>query len=230
MNKMSIIIASNKDIEKTLEGLKKRIKNRDIVYINNKKELTLDNIKKNNPEYIFFPHWSYRVPLEIYETYDCVIFHMADVPFGRGGSPLQNQVARGIYDTKLSALKCIEEYDAGPVYLKMPFQLYGTADEILIRAYRTIEDMILYIVDNKPEPIPQVGEITTFKRRNPKDSSVSELKKLEEVYDYIRMLDGEGYPPAYLEHNKIRIEFSRVSMKKGYLIADAIITMRDKDE
>ena len=31
---------------------------------------------------------------EIHENYKCIIFHMTDLPFGRGGSPLQNLISR----------------------------------------------------------------------------------------------------------------------------------------
>ena len=40
--------------------------------ITDKENLTLENIKKINPKYIFFPHWSWIVPKEITDSYDCV--------------------------------------------------------------------------------------------------------------------------------------------------------------
>ena len=55
---------------------------------------------------------------------------MTDLPFGRGGSPLQNLITRGISKTKISALRCNEEIDAGPIYLKRPLSLHGSAEEI----------------------------------------------------------------------------------------------------
>ena len=41
---------------------------------------------------------------------------MTDLPFGRGGSPLQNLIIRGIYDTKISAIKANKEIEAGDIY------------------------------------------------------------------------------------------------------------------
>ncbi len=49
-------------------------------------------------------------------NFNCVVFHMTDLPFGRGGSPLQNLISRGIYKTKISAIKVVKEIDAGPIY------------------------------------------------------------------------------------------------------------------
>jgi hypothetical protein len=57
---------------------------------------------------------------------------MTDVPFGRGGSPLQNLIVRGRRETKLTALRMSREFDAGPVYMKEPLSLEGGAEEIYL--------------------------------------------------------------------------------------------------
>ena len=70
--------------------------------MSDKDELAMDKLKEINPRYIFFPHWSWIVPEDILNAYECVCFHMTDVPYGRGGSPLQNLIIRGHKDTKLT--------------------------------------------------------------------------------------------------------------------------------
>lgn len=77
-------------------------------------ELTIDNLSSIRPRYIFFPHWSHKVPAEIIDRYECVCFHETDVPYGRGGSPLQNLIERGHKDTVVTALRMVEDFDAGP--------------------------------------------------------------------------------------------------------------------
>lgn len=62
--------------------------------ISEKRQLTLKNLKKFNHSYIFFPHWSWIIPPEIYNNFNCIVFHMTDLPFGCGGSPLQNLLVR----------------------------------------------------------------------------------------------------------------------------------------
>ncbi|WP_101230495.1 hypothetical protein [Colwellia sp. 75C3] len=47
--------------------------------------LTPELVKAFNPDFIFFPHWSWKVSKEIYQHYPCVCFHMTDLPFGQGG-------------------------------------------------------------------------------------------------------------------------------------------------
>jgi methionyl-tRNA formyltransferase len=76
----------------------------DFHLINRKDDLSLEKLSELKPRYIFFPHWSYIVPEEIFNSFECVIFHMTDLPYGRGGSPLQNLIQRGHRETKISAL------------------------------------------------------------------------------------------------------------------------------
>ena len=195
--------------------------------ITEKEQLNYNNIKNFGPDYIFIPHWSWIIPDEIVNNFNCVIFHITDLPFGRGGSPLQNLIARGIKETKISAIKAVKEVDAGHVYLKKNLSLDGTAQQIFERASNIIfKEMIPYIVKNKPHPSPQKGKVVKFKRRTPEQSDISSLESTEKVYDYIRMLDGEGYPPAYIETKNLRIEFSNAEYSKGTVCAYAKITRK----
>lgn len=176
---------------------------------------------------IFFPHWSYKIPSTIYEAFECVIFHMTDLPYGRGGSPLQNLIVRGHEDTMITALRCVEAMDAGPVYLKRPLNLNGNAEEIFLRADRVIESMIVTLIEDGPQPVPQQGEPTLFKRRRPEEGDWSDAEDLDAVFDHIRMLDAAGYPPAFLDVGPFRLEFSRAARRTDALEADVRITLRD---
>lgn len=42
-------------------------------------------------------------------------------------------------------------------------------------------------------PVPQEGEPVVFKRRKPEEGRITEDMPLDKIYDYIRMLDAEGY-------------------------------------
>jgi methionyl-tRNA formyltransferase len=183
-----------------------------------------------SPDWLFFPHWSWRISPAVFDAYRCVIFHMTNLPFGRGGSPLQNLVLKGYSETTLTALQCVEELDAGPIYLKRLLPLYGTADEILLRAANIMIEMIFTIVTCNPPPEAQKGEPTYFKRRNPEDGTIEELHNLEQAFNYIRMLDGEGYPPAFFETEHLRIEFTRASLKQNEVLANVRITKKIRHE
>ena len=227
---MSYVIAYNRPWCKSLpKKLEKKTKENFFI-IDNKKDLNKAHLNTIEPKYIFFPHWSYIIPKEIYANYDCVIFHMTDLPYGRGGSPLQNLIIRKHSETMISAIKCISEIDAGPVYLKKSLSLKGSAEEIYINANRIIEDMIIEILENNPIPEKQKGKVVNFKRRNPEQGDLSDTVSLDEVYDYIRMLDAEEYPPAFIRIGDYKLEFSRASRKVSAVIADVRITMENSNE
>lgn len=224
---MSYVIATSRKWFENMAGNLSERRGNEFKLVRDTSELTLENLKKINPRYVFFPHWSYIIPSEIYNNFECVIFHMTDVPFGRGGSPLQNLISRGIYETKITALKCVKELDAGPVYMKEPLSLYGSAEEIYLRAGKIIEQMIKKIIKENPVPVEQEGEVTCFARRKPEDGNITGLKELNEVFDYIRMLDVDGYPNAFLETEHFRLEFQRAALKQGKVISDVIITKKE---
>lgn len=228
MNKRYIIASSKVWDKDQIEIISKSI-NAGFVYIAEKEKLNYNFLMELKPRYVFFPHWSHIIPQDIYENFECVIFHMTDVPFGRGGSPLQNLVEREIYQTKISALKAVKELDAGDVYLKNDLSLNGSAEEIYIRATKIISDMIKTIIETRPKPVPQRGDVVEFKRRKLEQSNITNLDSLEKVFDYIRMLDAEGYPHAYIETDGLRYEFTRATLKKNCLLADVKITKKDKE-
>lgn len=226
----TIIIATpHKRNDRLVSRLAKRLSGFKFMRITSRHELSLETLTRVNPKWVFFPHWSWLIPQEIYNRYECVIFHMTDLPYGRGGSPLQNLIIRGHRTTRLTALKCVANLDAGPIYLKMPLSLEGTAEAILQRAANLMESMIVDIVEKQPTPIPQCGEVVEFKRRRPEDSDIHSLETLEQVYDYIRMLDAEGYPPAFVQTAHLRYEFSEVQSGGEWLEARVRIRKRDDD-
>ncbi len=193
-------------------------------FIGSPEKLSLETVRAFNPHYIFFLHWSWKIPDQLIDNYECVCFHMTDVPYGRGGSPLQNLILRGQQHTKLTALRMTRDFDAGPVYLKEDLCLEGNAEEVYIRAAFLSAQMIKRIISEQPSPIPQAGDVVIFKRRKPEESEIPELTSLKSLYDFIRMLDAEGYPRAFFIYKGFRYEFSRAAFYDGRIIADVTIT------
>jgi len=224
----SFIVATIKSWNlKNFQRISREIK-ADWHLITDKEALIYDKVRKLNPRYIFFPHWSWLIPEEIYTNYECIVFHMTDLPFGRGGSPLQNLIIRGITRTKVSAIKVVRELDAGPVYLKRDLTLKGSAERIFTRCSRIVFNMMRYIIENEPEPKEQKGRPVIFQRRTPAESRIPDTGDLDKIYDYIRMLDAEGYPRAFIETEKLRLEFSGASLESDHILADVKITPRLK--
>ncbi|MEN3033949.1 MAG: methionyl-tRNA formyltransferase [Aquificaceae bacterium] len=190
--------------------------------ITEKEGLTLDILRKIDPVYVFFPHWSWLIPKEIFQSYECIGFHIGDLPKGRGGSPLQNHIINKIYKTKITAFRIEEEIDAGDIYLKEDFYIgIGTAEEIFIKAAELIFfKMIPYIIQNRPKPYKQALEATIYRRRKPEESNLelANIESLLDFYDFIRMLDAEGYPRAFLRFKNFKIVFSEPILKHGKLV------------
>jgi methionyl-tRNA formyltransferase len=228
---MRFVIATIKswNIKRAEEMIKES--NHQIKLITEKEELSYENLNSFKPEYIFFPHWSWIIPDNIYNNFNCVVFHMTDLPYGRGGSPLQNLIVRGIENTKISALKVDGGLDTGPIYLKKDLNLYGTAEEVFLRASSLIfDEMIPEIINNEILPKEQKGEVVEFKRRKPYQSEIKKEFSLSKIYDYIRMLDAEGYPDAFIEYGDLKLEFSRAKLTADGIVADVKIKRLNEDD
>jgi len=196
--------------------------------ITESQDLTAVKIRTLAPKYIFFPHWSHIVSDEILNLSNCVCFHETDLPYGRGGSPLQNLIAQGHRETVITALKMDNKLDAGPIYMKLPLSLEGLAEEIFIRASHVIAEMIRLVITEEPEPKEQIGEPTIFSRRTPTQSKIPiETDDLLKLFDHIRMLDASGYPKAYFDFGLFRCEISRPALKAEGIYADIHIIKKE---
>lgn len=150
---------------KNLENFCKLDNQENWVLIDSKEGLNKKALDEIKPNYIFIPVWHWRIPEEIWSNYKCVVFHMTDLPFGRGASPYENLMLRGIYNTKVSALKVEHEFDAGDIYMKSDFKLSESKEDTLNRVSNLIfYEMMPYILKNNPTPVKQVGTPTYFKK------------------------------------------------------------------
>lgn len=145
---------------------------------------------------------------------------------------MQNLLSRRIYRTKISALRVTEGVDEGPIYLKGDLDLSeGSAEEIYRRATEIIfDDMIPYIVENRPEPVPQKGEIVYFPRRTPEQSEIPQGMNGRQLYDHIRMLDAEGYPKAFFRCGGYRLVFSDAELREEGKEVRATVQIYREDE
>ena len=58
--------------------LAERYDDSECVLVTDKDSLTREWLDEIAPRYVFFPHWSWMIPREIYSAYECVVFHMAE--------------------------------------------------------------------------------------------------------------------------------------------------------
>ena len=204
---------------------KKNIKNKNFFFIQNKKYLNLTYLNKLRPDIIFVPHWSWKINKEIINKYLCIGFHATPLPYGRGGSPVQNMILKGFLKTKLCALKLDKKLDSGPIYKQVNVSLKGSGSEIFTRIYKKILILIKDLSLRLPIPKKQYGKITFFKRRTPQQSNIKKTFNLNELYNFIRMLDisENKFPKAFLKIGNLKFEFFNSTIIKNCLKAEVSI-------
>ena len=143
--------------------------------IKSPKQLTYKKIQKINPKFIFFPDWSWIVPKEIFQNFNCICFHEADLPKFRGGSPIQNQIIRGIDKTKTTAFLMNEKLDGGDIIMKKDLSLKGNLSEIFERMKKNDLAILEKIILGNFNSDKQKGKSSSYKRRKPSDSELKSL-------------------------------------------------------
>ena len=78
--------------------------------------------------------------------------------------------------------------------------------------------------------LPQKGKVVKFTRRKPEDGNLRNAESLDEVYNYIRMLDADEYPSAFVRIGDYKLEFSMASLKVGAVDASVKITRETRNE
>jgi methionyl-tRNA formyltransferase len=175
--------------------------------ITSKGALNREYLFQLDPDWIFFPHWSWVVNQGIYKQWNCVVFHTAPLPKYRGGSVFQHQIMDGEAASEICAVKMVQELDAGPVYSRKHLSLQGSMQEIFEKFAVDVYGMMNYIIAVNPTPIPQEGEPTVYRRRTPAESRIPSLIAPIDAYNHIRALDARGYPNSFIEYSNLRLEF-----------------------
>lgn len=206
-------------------------------------QLIQDQEKEGSParcySAAFFLHYGKLVPDYFLSQTPCFGFHLAPLPFGRGGTPLQNMILSGVASTPISMFKMEPgaAFDSGPLMVGMSgievsedISLTGRAAEDIYRQamYEATAKIASY-VKGYLQPKEQEGEVVSFTRLTTKHNEIpSNNVTLDTIFDYIRMTDAETYPKAWLKIGKIKIEFSRAALRLGRVDCDAKITIENE--
>lgn len=190
-----------------------------ISYVTQKSELSLQAVKEIAPDIIFFVHWSWIVPNEIHKNYQSIVFHTAPLPHGRGGSPIQNLILAGYDFAPVCAIKMTDKLDAGPIYAKKEISLEGSLADIFSRISHAINYLIGRILTENLTPLAQDGDVHVFRRLTEEDNKIRGEMSLEEIYDRIRMVDANGYLPAFIELGGVTIQLCEAKLEGNRLYA-----------
>ena len=195
----------------------------EVKYVLFKEKLSIAFLESFKPDFIFFPHWNWIVEKEIHENYNCIVFHTAPLPYGRGGSPIQNLILNGFKESPVCAIKMTDKLDEGPIYSSYSINLEGNLNSIFSRINDAVNYLISFIILKNPNPIQQEGEPHIFKRLNKRDNEISVGLKLEEIYDRIRMVDHPDYQSAFIMYGDIKIEFNNAILKGDSMEVSCVI-------
>jgi len=155
---------------------------------------------------IVFLGWSWIIPNEITNNHLCIGIHPSDLPYYRGGSPLQHQIINGVIKTKVSLMTISEKLDGGDIWLKHDLDLGGSTNETILK---NLEKSTLALLNNFFNDFPHIDPVkqdltkgSYFKRRTIDQSRLDlkdfKTKSLEEIYNFIRCLT-DPYPNAFIE-------------------------------
>ena len=157
----------------------------------------------NEDDIIFFIGWSWILPDNIVQKYNCICLHPSPLPKYRGGSPIQHQIINGESKSAVTFFKMTEKLDAGPILYQQEFSLDGNLKDVTLRIKDLAITGIFYILNNNNVMMSaqDESEVTFYKRRTPTESEifVDDFKKCtaEELYNKIRCLQ-DPYPNAYI--------------------------------
>ena len=188
----------------------KKLKSNKFRLVTNKKKLTYNYISKIKPKLIFFPHWSNKVSSKIITNFKCICFHETALPYGRGGSPIQNLIIRGKKNTSISAFIMNNKLDSGDLISikKRKLLLDGSAQQIYERSSKIIFDMIKEIIKMK--------KITSFKQ----SGRITKFKRLSNNSEIIRILElkSQSNKISVKEEKQLNRYLTSLNCSKGYVI------------
>ena len=247
MTKIAFIIYRNWAY-KILTNTLKKIKKKNIILITNKipefnikklkiKKFKIDPnnniliykiLKNNQVDIAFFYGWSWLVSNKVIDNFLCICLHPSKLPLFRGGSPIQNQILRGVYDSAVTVFRMNKKIDQGQIFMQKRLSLKGDIKEILLNISKIGTKITFKLLNkfNKKKIIffKQKGKASFYKRRTEKDNqkNLNDLKKITyyQLHDYLRSLK-YPYPGLKVILKNKKINLIRIKkIKKTFKVTE----------
>lgn len=169
-------------------------------------DITLTPEPCNQGDVLFALHYPALIPLHLFPLHkNNVVIHGANLPDGRGRSPIHWQIEQGADEIVLTLFEMCAGVDDGPVYLRstISFEGYELLPEIRQKIIGAEIAMIDEFLSEWPMlSSPQVGEPFYFPKRNRENQRLDPNKTIAEQFDKMRVADNEQYP-LWFEHRGV---------------------------
>lgn len=213
---MKVLCVGYREWAKEIYKNIKKDKNTRFLFHSKKQGLEI-KIKKTSPNIILFYGWSWFIKKSIYEKYTCFMLHPSKLPKFRGGSPIQNQIIRGVKNSAVTIFKINNKVDGGDIYFQKKLSLEGSLQDIfnkIINIGTTGTNKILY---GKVRIKKQTHKNSTyFYRLNENQSEITqnELKKksIQYLFNKIRMLS-DPYPNPFIRFGKKKLIIKKIKIE-----------------
>lgn len=174
----------------------------EFLLIQSEEEYKDQTIRDYQPDLVLFYGWSRIVRREIVKQFTCLMLHPSRLPEYRGGSPIQNQIIRGVEESAVTILVMDEGIDTGPIVAQAALSLLGSIDDIFDRISKIGYELTCKLIKEGLRPVEQDhAAATEFKRRSPSESEITKEELMNAsssyLYNKIRMLQSP-YPNAFI--------------------------------
>ena len=224
IRKKNVILITNKKPEFNIKKLKiKKFK------IDPKNNILIYKIlKKNQIDIAFFYGWSWFVSNKVIDNFLCICLHPSKLPLFRGGSPIQNQILRGVYDSAVTVFRMNKKIDQGQIFMQKRLSLKGDIKKILFNISKIGTKITFKLLSefNKKKIVfyKQKGKKSFYKRRTEKDNqkNLNDLKKItyRQLHDYLRSLK-YPYPGFKVILKNKKINLIRIKkIKKNFKVTE----------
>ncbi len=130
-----------------------------------------------------------------------LVVHASNLPKGRGFSPMVWLILEGAMRIPVCLIEAADEVDAGDVIYREFIDCEGHELNDALRA--ALGEMHVALCSRfmsqttPPIGMPQVGDVTRYRRRTPTDSRMDPQKTLAEQFDLLRVVDNQRYPAFF---------------------------------
>ena len=166
-------------------------------------------LNKYNVKLVLCYGWSWIIPKKIHENFICVGLHPSKLPNFKGGSPIQNQIIKGIKSTYISVFRINKDIDGGGIFQQRKVNISVSLKKIFSQltkvGFYISKDLLEKFINGNLKFKKQKKYNKVYKRRTPKES-LFDLKKVKKITfakfnNFVRALN-DPYPNAYFCLNK----------------------------